>query len=143
MPLYSSSSRVSNRFHLAHHSTFSHELEQKQTVYISQPEHHQIIRLKKVSHVGDDELEINSEAFIGNGERCLPGDSDGCGDGGKAINARLTYPKGLCTFLETKNFTNFLECDAKKCISTTSVSVVDNVKHSLLQKKIEKKIMHP
>ena len=88
-----SSSRVSNRFHLAQ-CTFSHELEQKQTVYISQPEHHQIIRIKKVTGVPDSELEINSQPFIGNGERCLPGDSDGCGDGGKAINARLTYPKG-------------------------------------------------
>ena len=32
---------------------------------------------------------------IGNGERCLPGDQDNCGDGGKAENARLTYPKGI------------------------------------------------
>ena len=47
-----------------------------------------------MSGVEDQELETNSEPFIGNGERCLPGDSDGCGDGGKAINARLTYPKG-------------------------------------------------
>ena len=85
---------MSNRFHLAHHSTFSHELEQKQTVYISQPESHQIIRLKKVLDVSDSELETNWEGFIGNGERCLPGASDGCGDGGKAINAKLTYPKG-------------------------------------------------
>ena len=89
-----SSSRVSNRFHLAQ-CTFSHELEQKQTVYISQPEAHKIVRIKKVSGVSDAELEANSEPFIGNGERCLPGDSDECGDGGKAINARLTYPKGM------------------------------------------------
>ena len=89
-----SSSRVSNRFHLAQ-CTFSYELEQKETVYISQPEHHQIIRIKKLTGVSDSELEINSEPFIGNGERCLPGDSDGCGDGGKAIKARLTYPKGI------------------------------------------------
>ena len=70
-------------------------MEQKETVYISQPEHHQIIRIKKLTGVSDSELEINSEPFIGNGERCLPGDSDGCGDGGKAIKARLTYPKGI------------------------------------------------
>ena len=72
----------------------SHELEQLQTLYISQPEQHQIIRINKVSNVGDSELESNFEPFIGNGDRCLPGDSDGCGDGGKAINARLAYPKG-------------------------------------------------
>ena len=91
--VFFSSSRVSYRYHLAHH-IFGHELEQKQTIYVSQPEQHQIIRLKKVDNVADDELERNSEPFIGNGERCLPGDSDGCGDGGLASNARLAYPKG-------------------------------------------------
>ena len=91
--LICSSSRVSYRYHLAHH-IFGHELEQKQTIYISQPELHQIIRLQKVDNVADEELESNAAPFIGNGERCLPGDSDGCGDGGKAINARLAYPKG-------------------------------------------------
>ena len=91
---HTSSSRVSYRYHLAH-CTYNHELEQKQTIYVSQPEHHQIIRVKKVADVHDSDLDSNSEAFIGNGERCLPGDSDGCGDGGKAINARLAYPKGM------------------------------------------------
>ena len=33
--------------------------------------------------------------MVGTGERCLPGDADSCGDGGKAIDARLSYPKGL------------------------------------------------
>ena len=98
-----SSSRVSNRFHLAQ-CTFSHELEQKQTVYISQPEAHKIVRIKKVSGVSDAELESNSEPFIGNGERCLPGDSDECGDGGKAINARLTYPKGMLRLTKLNRF---------------------------------------
>ncbi len=32
---------------------------------------------------------------IGTGERCLPGDPDDCGDGGKATDARLSYPKGM------------------------------------------------
>ena len=36
-----SSSRVSYRYHLAH-CTYNHELEQKQTLYISQPESHQV-----------------------------------------------------------------------------------------------------
>ena len=93
--LFCSSSRVSYRYHLAHCTYMSHELEQKQTLYISQPEQHQIIRINKVSNVEDSELEGNFESFIGNGDRCLPGDSDGCGDGGKAINARLAYPKGM------------------------------------------------
>ena len=37
----------------------------------------------------------NFVRVIGTGERCLPGDDDNCGDGGKAANARLSYPKGL------------------------------------------------
>ena len=99
-------------------------MEQKQTVYISQPESHQIIRLKRIPNLprsrppgaaaggGDsdeDEYEdenedeeqdsitdpeSNWEPFIGSGERCLPGDQDHCGDGGLASKARLAYPKG-------------------------------------------------
>ncbi len=88
-----SSSRVSYRYHLAHY-TFSLDLEQKQTLFVSQPESHQIIKLKSVKDVTDRQLENNFEVFVGTGERCLPGDSDGCGDGGKASKARLAYPKG-------------------------------------------------
>ena len=40
------------------------------------------------------ELDTNWDTFIGTGARCLPGDADRCGDGGKAANARLAYPKG-------------------------------------------------
>ena len=40
------------------------------------------------------DVEANWEPFIGNGQRCLPGESDNCGDGGKAKDARLSYPKG-------------------------------------------------
>ena len=41
-PPICSSSRVSYRYHLAH-CTYNHELEQKQTLYISQPESHQVL----------------------------------------------------------------------------------------------------
>ena len=83
-----------------------HELEQKQTVFVSQPESHRVIRIKNVldkkpflSSGGDSlntisDVENNWEPFIGNGQRCLPGESDNCGDGGKAKDARLSYPKG-------------------------------------------------
>ena len=33
-------------------------------------------------------------AAFGSGERCLPGDITACGDGGRAEDARLAYPKG-------------------------------------------------
>ena len=100
---YFSSSQVSYRFHLAH-CTLRHELEQKQTVFVSQPESHRVIRITNVLDnkafmpMGslDDisDVEANWEPFIGNGQRCLPGESDNCGDGGKAKDARLSYPKG-------------------------------------------------
>lgn len=43
--------------------------------------------------------------MIGTGERCLPGDADNCGDGGKASDARLSYPKGK--FLNFCTITNY------------------------------------
>ena len=39
-------------------------------------------------------ISSNFVRVIGTGERCLPGDADNCGDGGKATDARLSYPKG-------------------------------------------------
>ena len=79
-------------------------MEQKQTVFVSQPESHRVIRITNVLDnkafmpMGslDDisDVEANWEPFIGNGQRCLPGESDNCGDGGKAKDARLSYPKG-------------------------------------------------
>jgi len=122
------SSRVSYRFHLAH-STLIHELEQRQTVYVSHPETHQIIRIKKIESdskngrsLSDHEIENNWEPFIGNGKRCLPGDSDLCGDGGKAIHARLAYPKGIAVAADGKVYiadgTNIREVDEHGIIRT-------------------------
>ncbi|XP_059078932.1 teneurin-m-like isoform X2 [Tigriopus californicus] len=113
-------SRVSYRYHMAH-CTYNYELEKKQTLYISQPESHQIIRMKRVPlgkaaaalspyaleedlAINPEELDSNWEVFIGNGERCLPGDSDHCGDGGKAENARLAYPKGIAVAADGRVF---------------------------------------
>lgn len=81
------------------HSTIRHELEQKQTIFVAQPETHQVIRVKNVldqrhSTPADINVEDNWEPFIGNGDRCLPGDLNSCGDGGPAKNAKLAYPKG-------------------------------------------------
>ena len=39
-------------------------------------------------------ISSNFVRVIGTGERCLPGDADNCGDGGKAADARRSYPKG-------------------------------------------------
>ena len=79
-----SSTRVSYRYHLAHR-TYTGELEMRQTVYVSLPESHMIIMLKTVDSPAN--IETNWVRVVGSGERCLPGDNDNCGDGGKAVDA--------------------------------------------------------
>ena len=68
--------------------------------------------------LSDSEVERNWESFIGNGERCLPGDSDKCGDGGHARDARLAYPKGIAVAADGKVFiadgTNIRQVGASK-----------------------------
>lgn len=58
------------------------------SVYVSDPEAHQVLR---IGVMGGDLLPV---VVVGSGQRCLPGDKNRCGDGGQAIHARLTYPKG-------------------------------------------------
>ena len=99
--LFLSSTRVSYRYHLAHR-TYTGELEMRQTVYVSLPESHMIIMLKTVDSPSD--IENNWVRVVGSGERCLPGDNDNCGDGGKATDARLSYPKGWLEYLKFKCF---------------------------------------
>ncbi|CAG0893363.1 unnamed protein product [Cyprideis torosa] len=73
--------RVSYRYHLAV-DPFSGAL------FISDPESYLVLR------VGDPERDqIRPEPWIGNGNRCLPGNE--CGDGKRAMNAQLIYPKGI------------------------------------------------
>ena len=41
------------------------------------------------------DLKSNYEVVAGTGTKCIPGGSrDRCGDGGLAVEARLSYPKG-------------------------------------------------
>ena len=61
-------------------------------LYISDFMSHKVIRVKTMGPVRD--LQDNFEDVAGNGEECTPGEADLCGDGGKAINARLRHPKG-------------------------------------------------
>lgn len=62
------------------------------SVYVSDPEAHQVLRLESTDNV--ENPEHNTVAVVGSAQRCLPGDRNKCGDGGYAIHARLTYPKG-------------------------------------------------
>ncbi|XP_046665298.1 teneurin-m isoform X3 [Homalodisca vitripennis] len=63
------------------------------TLYISDPESHQILRVRNPDDFSDPDH--NWEAAVGSGERCLPGDEAHCGDGALARDAKLAYPKGV------------------------------------------------
>lgn len=81
-----SATRVSYRYHLALSPLDG-------VLYISDPESHQIIRVRNIDDFSDPDH--NWEAAVGSGERCLPGDEAHCGDGALARDAKLAYPKGM------------------------------------------------
>ena len=66
------------------------------SLYISDPESHQILRARNPDDFSDPEH--NWETVVGSGERCLPGDEAHCGDGALARDAKLAYPKGKKNF---------------------------------------------
>ncbi|XP_018579833.1 teneurin-m isoform X3 [Anoplophora glabripennis] len=78
--------RVSYRYHMALSPLDG-------TLYISDPESHQIIKVRNTDEYSDPER--NWETVVGSGERCLPGDEAHCGDGALARDAKLAYPKGV------------------------------------------------
>ncbi|XP_063992271.1 teneurin-m isoform X2 [Diachasmimorpha longicaudata] len=78
--------RVSYRYHIALSPLDG-------VLYISDPESHQIIRVRDTNDYSDPDH--NWEAVVGSGERCLPGDEAHCGDGALARDAKLAYPKGV------------------------------------------------
>ncbi|XP_055694709.1 teneurin-m isoform X2 [Lutzomyia longipalpis] len=78
--------RVSYRYHMALSPLDG-------ALYISDPENHQIIKVKNVDDYSNPEH--NWEPIVGSGERCLPGDEAHCGDGAPAKDAKLAYPKGI------------------------------------------------
>ncbi|KAA0190905.1 Tenascin major-like isoform X1 [Hyalella azteca] len=105
--------RVSYRYHLAVSPTSG-------TVYISDPEAHQILKVKNPDDFSNPEN--NYMPFVGSGKRCLPGDDIGCGDGGRARDAKLQYPKGMAVSSEEVVYfadgTNVRAVDSDGIIST-------------------------
>ena len=71
-------------------------------LYICDHEHWKILRVRTMGPVSD--LNGNYEVVAGTGEECKPGEVDKCGDGGLAVNARLKYPKGICTLFNVNFF---------------------------------------
>lgn len=78
--------RVSYRYHIAVSPLDG-------SLYISDPESHQILKVKNPNNFSDPDH--NWEPAVGSGERCLPGDEAHCGDGALARDAKLAYPKGI------------------------------------------------
>ncbi|XP_031828732.1 teneurin transmembrane protein Ten-m isoform X3 [Nomia melanderi] len=78
--------RVSYRYHIALSPLDG-------SLYISDPESHQIIRIRDTNDYTDPDH--NWETVVGSGERCLPGDEAHCGDFALARDAKLAYPKGV------------------------------------------------
>lgn len=78
--------RVSYRYHMALSPLDG-------SLYISDPENHQILKVRDKDDSNDPDH--NWESVVGSGERCLPGDEAHCGDGALARDAKLAYPKGI------------------------------------------------
>lgn len=63
-------------------------------LYVSNSDGFQILKLLSLDNV--DQPESNFEVIAGNGLRCFHSeDSDQCGDGGPAVEAKLSHPKGI------------------------------------------------
>lgn len=105
--------RVSYRYHMAISPLDG-------TLYISDPESQQIIRVKRKDDFSDPER--NWETVVGSGERCSPGDEAHCGDGALAKDAKLAYPKGMAIsgegILYFADGTNIRQVDQDGIIST-------------------------
>ena len=84
--LSSSSGSSSFNYHVALSQYDNH-------LYIADAERHQILRIHSTDRVEDPES--NYDVFVGSGVRCLPRDASHCGDGGSAMEAKLSFPKGM------------------------------------------------
>ncbi|KAA0203175.1 hypothetical protein HAZT_HAZT011067, partial [Hyalella azteca] len=69
-------------------------------LYVSDAENYRVIKVITVDVI--DDIASNFEVVVGNSHRCIPdqffsdpGDENRCGDGGPALSARLSHPKGL------------------------------------------------
>lgn len=61
-------------------------------VYLSDTSSRKVFKVKSLNVVKD--VAKNLELVAGTGDQCLPYDDTRCGDGGKAVDATLTNPRG-------------------------------------------------
>lgn len=61
-------------------------------VYLSDTSSRKVFKVKSLNVVKD--VAKNLELVAGTGDQCLPYDDARCGDGGKAVEATLTNPRG-------------------------------------------------
>lgn len=66
-------------------------------VYLSDTSSRKVFKVKSLNVVKD--VAKNLELVAGTGDQCLPYDDTRCGDGGKAIEATLTNPRGTVWML--------------------------------------------
>ncbi|XP_045560112.1 teneurin-4 isoform X9 [Salmo salar] len=62
-------------------------------VYLSDTSTRKVFKVKSLSAIKD--VAKNLEVVAGTGDQCLPYDETRCGDGGKAVDATLTNPRGI------------------------------------------------
>lgn len=62
-------------------------------VYLSDTSSRKVFKVKSLIVVKD--VAKNLELVAGTGDQCLPYDDARCGDGGKAVEATLTNPRGI------------------------------------------------
>lgn len=62
------------------------------TLYLSDTSSRKVFKIKSLTAAKD--VAKNQEVVAGTGDQCLPFDESRCGDGGKAVEATLTNPRG-------------------------------------------------
>lgn len=68
-------------------------------LYLSDTSNRKVFKVKSLNMVKD--VAKNLELVAGTGDQCLPYDETRCGDGGKAVEATLTNPRGISLKLFT------------------------------------------
>lgn len=84
-------------------------------VYLSDTSSRKVFKVKSLRVVKD--VAKNLELVAGTGDQCLPYDDARCGDGGKAVEATLTNPRGIFCGFDYNNvlYCSLMEEELKMC----------------------------